>query len=181
MAEDTGAKSALYPGRTIAGLFNISERRVQQLAKRNIIPKEQHGKYDLVECVRAYVTYLQERAFGRGAPDSDDMELAKLKLIKARAEEKSIAVDAKSGALIPVDEVVLLGQAIVASFRSRVLYAHSKLRNRFPEMSQELSDGINDELRAALEELGSSGLHPEIGERIRRHNAKVQASSTASD
>lgn len=54
-----------YPVATIAKLFNLTERRVQQLAKEGVIPKPEKGKYDLIGCVRGYIAYLQERAFGK--------------------------------------------------------------------------------------------------------------------
>ncbi|VAW66172.1 hypothetical protein MNBD_GAMMA11-2557 [hydrothermal vent metagenome] len=38
-------KLPLYPSATLAHLFNLSERRVQQLAKEGVIPKAQRGKY----------------------------------------------------------------------------------------------------------------------------------------
>ena len=35
----------------ISKLLKLSERRIQQLAKDNIIPKAERGKYDLVSSV----------------------------------------------------------------------------------------------------------------------------------
>ena len=40
-----------YPVSTIAKLFNLTERRVQQLASEGVIPKPERGKYDLVASV----------------------------------------------------------------------------------------------------------------------------------
>jgi recombination protein RecA len=48
-------------------LFGISERRVQQLAQEGIIPKPDTNQYELVGCVRSYINYLQQRAFGKGS------------------------------------------------------------------------------------------------------------------
>lgn len=49
----------LYPTETIAGICNISERRVEQLAKKRIIPKAGRGVFDLGQAVSAYIRYLQ--------------------------------------------------------------------------------------------------------------------------
>ena len=57
--------SPLYPASTLAKLFHLTERRVQQLARDGIIAKGIKGKYDLVSSVQGYVKYLQERALGR--------------------------------------------------------------------------------------------------------------------
>lgn len=56
-----------YPVSTIAKLFGLTERRVQQLAKDGIIAKLKKNQYELVGSVRAYINYLQRRAFGKGA------------------------------------------------------------------------------------------------------------------
>lgn len=49
----------LYPTETIANICNISERRVEQLAKKHIIPKAGRGVFDLGQTVSAYIRYLQ--------------------------------------------------------------------------------------------------------------------------
>ena len=44
-----------YPVSTIAKLFGLSERRIQQLAQEGIIPKPDKNQYELIGCVRAYI------------------------------------------------------------------------------------------------------------------------------
>jgi hypothetical protein len=41
-----------HPGTAIAKLLNITERRLQQLAKEGVIPKTERGRYPLVESAR---------------------------------------------------------------------------------------------------------------------------------
>ena len=41
----------LHKVAVIARFLNLTERRVQQLARDGIIPKAEKGKYDLVRCV----------------------------------------------------------------------------------------------------------------------------------
>jgi hypothetical protein len=48
----------LYKVAVIARFLNLTERRVQQLARDGIIPKPEKGKYDLVGCVQGYIGYL---------------------------------------------------------------------------------------------------------------------------
>lgn len=45
----------LYKVAVIARFLNLTERRVQQLARDGIIPKPEKGKYDLVGCVQGYI------------------------------------------------------------------------------------------------------------------------------
>lgn len=57
------AESKGYPLTTIAGIFNTTEVEVQRLADDGIIPRAVNGQYDLVACVRSYITYLREPQF----------------------------------------------------------------------------------------------------------------------
>ena len=78
---------------TLAKLFNLSERRVQQLAKDGIIPKSERGQYELIGAVRSYVRYLQDRALGRvdgNYQDNSDIKLERKRLIKAQADKTEI-------------------------------------------------------------------------------------------
>ena len=56
-----------YPVSVIAKLLKLTERRVQQLSKEGVIPKAEHGRYELAAAVQGYVGYLQERIAPRGA------------------------------------------------------------------------------------------------------------------
>jgi phage terminase Nu1 subunit (DNA packaging protein) len=75
---------------TLARLFHLTERRVQQLAKDGIIPKGDHGQYDLIQSVQGYIKFLQERIVGRGDgeyAESPDIKYERKRLIKAQADK----------------------------------------------------------------------------------------------
>lgn len=57
-------------GAVLAKLLDLTERRIQQLAKQGIISKTDRGKYDLLTCVREYVRYLH----GNQSVEVDDPE-----------------------------------------------------------------------------------------------------------
>ena len=76
----------LYPKETIANLLNISERRLEQLAKKKIIPKAGRGVFDLGPTVQAYVRYLQGLCSG-AIRSSDTSELDK-RLLEAKVLER---------------------------------------------------------------------------------------------
>lgn len=102
------AASPLYPASTIAKLFNLTERRIQQLAKEGIIPKAERGKYDLIGSVRNYVKYLQERALGRddgSYTDEADIKIERKRLIKAQADKTESETQKLRGELIPFEWV----------------------------------------------------------------------------
>ena len=76
----------LYPTETIAGICNISERRVEQLAKKRIIPKAGRGVFDLGQAVSAYIRYLQGLCQG-SLKESEPSELDR-RLLEARVLER---------------------------------------------------------------------------------------------
>lgn len=76
----------LYPKETIAALLNISERRLEQLAKQKIIPKAGRGVFDLGPTVQAYVRYLQGLSSG-ALKASEPTELDR-RLMEARVLER---------------------------------------------------------------------------------------------
>lgn len=64
----------LYPTETIAHICNLSERRIEQLVKKRIIPKAGRGVFDLGPAVSAYIRYLQGLCQG-SLKDSEPSEL----------------------------------------------------------------------------------------------------------
>lgn len=103
-----------HPVATIAGLLNLTERRVQQLAKDGIIPKAERGLYNLVGCVKAYVAYLQKMTEGR-MPDevSTTAKVDKSRLITAQARKAELeASKAEGNALDREDVQTVLNEAM---------------------------------------------------------------------
>ena len=76
----------LYPKETIANLLNISERRLEQLAKQKIIPKAGRGVFDLGPTVQAYVRYL--RGLSSGALKASEPSELDRRLMEARVLER---------------------------------------------------------------------------------------------
>ena len=76
----------LYPKETIASLLNISERRVEQLVKKRVIPKAGRGVFDLGQTVSAYIRYLQGLCQG-SLRESEPSELDR-RLMEARVLER---------------------------------------------------------------------------------------------
>ena len=124
----------LYPKETIAALLNISERRVEQLAKQKIIPKAGRGVFDLGPTVQAYVRYLQGLSSGAlkaGEPSELDRRLMEARVL----ERESKARQAKYRADIMEQSLSL--KAIPERLCERV----------------EVPDEVVRELRAVIKEL----------------------------
>jgi len=97
----------LYSAPTIAHLFNLTERRVQQLAKEKVIPKPPHGKYELIGAVRGYIQYLKERASGQQSV-ATEYPSERLRLITAQANEIELSVAEPRAELVSIDELLIV-------------------------------------------------------------------------
>jgi phage terminase Nu1 subunit (DNA packaging protein) len=108
------AVAPTHPVKTISKLFNLTERRVQQLAKEGIIPKPERGRYDLVGCVQGYIKYLQDVAFGKDA-SSTDAHAERSRLIRAQADTAELDLSIRRGEHAPIDAL----QYAIADFSSQ--------------------------------------------------------------
>jgi len=115
-----GQKRPMYPASTLAKLFNLSERRIRQLAQQGIIPKKEKDKYDVVASVQGYLKYLQEQAAGQGLT-TEAIHIQRLRRIKAQADEKELSVGEQSGQLINVHTAVERGGRSVMATKTGLL------------------------------------------------------------
>jgi len=115
--------SLFHPASTLAKLFAITERRIQQLAKEGIIPKAERGKYDLIASMRGYIKYLQERAAGRSDGrynDEADIKLERKRLIKAQADKAEVENQKLRAELISFESVQEILNEVAVLFSSSV-------------------------------------------------------------
>ena len=154
--ERPAADSPTYPVTTIAKLLLITDRRVQQLSKEGVIPKTEHGRYELAPAVQGYVRYLQERSLGRqSAPE--DYHTEKARLVKSQADKAELEVQTIRGELVEASAVASEWFSAVNDCKSRLLSIASKAA---PILASESNAGacqtiIDDLVREALTELGS--------------------------
>lgn len=118
-------KNTIYNAKTIAPMLDMSERRLQQLAKEGIIPKASHGKYVYFDVVHAYVKYLRSLD-----PDENtetlDLRTEKTRLLTAQADKVEIELAVSRGEMCRVDRAMLLWGRVVAEVRSRMLAIPTK-------------------------------------------------------
>jgi phage terminase Nu1 subunit (DNA packaging protein) len=158
--------SPLYPASTIANLFNLTERRIQQLAAEGIIPKEARGKYDLVACVRGYIKYLQERAFGQDVQSSEFIN-HRDRLAKANADRVEMENDVMRGKLAPLDDVHIVWSKIVMDTRTRMLGIPSKAASGLAILTTkaEVHALLETEIHGALNDLAEIDTSSYLGDK----------------
>jgi phage terminase Nu1 subunit (DNA packaging protein) len=145
-----------YPVSTIAKLFGISERRIQQLAQDGIIPKPEKNQYELVGCVRAYINYLQQRAFGKGVAPQDT-HLERARLLKAQADMAEIDLAQKTGELVTVERVEADWLTMVSACRAKLLSIPTKSAYQVSNLkdTHEIEKFLKRTIHEALTELAN--------------------------
>ena len=86
----------------LADLLELTPRRVQQLAKEGTFPKIERGRYPLVECVRAYVRYWQERADGRFT--DNELDQARLQREQLEVRKRAVEVARAEGSVVALED-----------------------------------------------------------------------------
>lgn len=148
------ATEPTYGANFYARLFNLTERRIQQLAKDGVIPKSGRGKYPLLGTVRGYVTYLQERQLNNEV-GAGDFHLERTLLTKANRERAEFEVEQLRGELLSRDEVVEGVQQMVSAAKSKLLAVPVKAAAEVALLSetQEIQAMLQDFIYEALNEL----------------------------
>lgn len=103
---------ALASVRTLAKAMNVSTRRVSQLVHLGL-PREEHGRYDLGQCLMWYIRYLQRVLEGRqlGTADCELFSLTRerLALLRAKRELRELELAEKRKQFVAdegVDEAI---------------------------------------------------------------------------
>ncbi|MGI9202655.1 MAG: hypothetical protein ACR2Q3_01525, partial [Woeseiaceae bacterium] len=85
----------------LAYLVNLTPRRVQQLEVEGVIEKLEHGKYDLIECVRSIIDARLRSASGSVASEAEKTQ--RTRLTKAKADIAELNRRELAGDLVRVD------------------------------------------------------------------------------
>lgn len=144
----------LHKVAVIARFLNLTERRVQQLARDGIIPKPEKGKYDLVRCVQQYVHYLQDRAFGSGV-SAQDTHHERARLIKAQADKTELEVATMRNQLVAIESVETDWLQHISACRMRLLALPTKTAFQIAVMQEpaEIERFLKHNIYEALTEL----------------------------
>jgi len=122
--EKTGSNKSC---KEIALILDLSERRVQQLAKAGHIPKidGKRGRYPLVGSIQGYIKYLRSLSLELDA--DSDIANAKLRVEKARAELLELDAAQKASELVHKDHVSQVWGSITGLIKAKLLSLPSKV------------------------------------------------------
>lgn len=147
--------------KTIASLFGVSTRRIQQLKAEGVIVSEgRPARYDLLPTVKAYIGYLSDLAYNRRKKQSIN-ELTEEKLTaekdwkRHRADMAELELKELQGKMHRAEDVEEITTAHVMAVRGALLALPSKLAIDCASLTTapEVAERIKTEIYSILTEL----------------------------
>lgn len=157
----------LCPKKTIAAMFNLSERRIEQLVKDRIIPKAARGVFDLVPTVQAYVRYLQGLAGGGVSAEIENLErrllMAQTLEREAKARQAEYQADVMEGKLLKLEDVARQWTSRYVEVKAAMLEFPKRVAFRFtdPEVRLRVEEEANAFVVELLERYSREGILPD--------------------
>ena len=179
----------LVDSKTIATLFELTPRRIQQLTKEGVITATKEGnanRYDLLPTIQKYIRYLTAKANGR-EPSKKDAEIEGRRL-EAEADLKRSKADIQlkelEGTMHRSEDVEAVMTDLVYSIRSMLVALPGRLAVDVSSAATaaEASDIIRAEVYKILEELAGYKYDPEVyARRVRDREGWSELSDDADD
>lgn len=101
----------------LAALFNVSVSMVHKYVKNYGMPKAGRGSFNVRECIRWYIEYLNVNAGEDQHGGNEDRSNSRKLYIDAQTERTQLEISERKGLLIPRDQVahVLHSLAVIVS------------------------------------------------------------------
>ena len=113
--------------KTIAKMFNMTDRNVRYLTEEGVIARVAHGRYDLIDTVNRYITFLKMSGEGMDeAALAESLDYEKWLHEKAKREKAEIELAHIKREMHKSDEVEKVLNHMVMAFRSKMLSLPSK-------------------------------------------------------
>ena len=104
----------------ISTVFNLASRAVTDLVRDGIVPRSVSGKYNLLDCVNSYVTYLQENSVNAKSY-STDYASERIRAKTLQADKLELEVNILRGELVPTELVEQALINLVSNARAKLL------------------------------------------------------------
>lgn len=137
-------------------MFNMTERNVRYLVEEEIIARVGHGRYDLIDSVSRYITFLKMASDGvDGAAVEESLEYEKWLHEKAKREKAEIELAHIKKEMHKSDEVEDVLNHMVMAFRSKILSLPSKVALQLTSIddANQIEVLLERDIHQALKEL----------------------------
>lgn len=139
MTKTKSARIVTVNAESLAVFMNLTKQRVHQLVAEGL-PRKLRGKYDLDECARWYIRYLQAAIekkkipLEEGAYASEQVE--RVRNLRATADLREIELARERGQLVSIEDVEKEMSDLVLTTKARVMAVAPRLA---PEILGETS------------------------------------------
>jgi phage terminase Nu1 subunit (DNA packaging protein) len=137
-------------GQSLAGLFDVDVRSIQELARDGIVIRAKTcGRYLLAPSTRNYIRHLREVAAGRKGSELNAIdENARLKIAQRRNYDLKNSI--LEGSAIPYEAIAPAWARVVRAIRSAMLAVPGKARFRLQHLSPRDAEVLNEIIRDQL-------------------------------
>ena len=169
------AKEGIFESSTIAKLFGVGQRRVQQLTADGIITARKVGnvyQYELFPTIKRYISYLQHKAEeveNENGPSSD-LQVEKLKteidLKKSKAKIAQLEVRELEGKMHRAEDVEGMTTDLISTIHSQISQLPDILAKDIAKLgtAAEVSDRIKEAVIDILDELSDYEYDPDASQ-----------------
>jgi phage terminase Nu1 subunit (DNA packaging protein) len=137
---------------TLASLFNMTTRRVQQLADDGVVKREGKGQYLLKSSIEGYIQFLQNSLHTKNAVKSSSLQEEELAIKRAKREQLEIKNAILRKDLINASDVSYAWENSCHFIKTRILSVPNKLAPHFKKKltQKEAVNLITDALKGEL-------------------------------
>lgn len=151
------ANEPVVPVSALAELFELTEIRIQQLAKEGHVYRAEHGQYFLWQSIKGYVKFLKSSPRKQRAEiteDSQDIEKHKLRLTRAKADMAEIQAEIMKGTAHDAEAVAAVWADMIGNAKQKLLEIPASIAKVLEGMTvQERQEAIRKAIHKALSEL----------------------------
>jgi phage terminase Nu1 subunit (DNA packaging protein) len=139
------ASEAEVPLKTLAGLLNITERRVQQLVVEGVLTRgETRGSYPLRTNMHAYIQFWKDKAIG--GDDESGMSEEKLRLVRAQATAQELKNEVQKLEVAPIDLFAVVISSVIVQIVGVLDSIPTKIKRNVPGVSATMIELIKKEI-----------------------------------
>ena len=138
---------------TLAILFGVSQRRIQEYAQLGILEKTGRGQYNLCDCVLHFVHFLREKRNKYPI----DLQNERARLTRLQADKCDLELHEARGEVIRAEDVAKTWGDLVVAARSRLLAIPTTVSpavlaaDKLNTVTELLRDSIEDALNELAE------------------------------
>lgn len=168
----------------IAAFFGKTERTIYDWENAGM-PVYSRGdsatpnQYESTDVLNWYIRWRISKQVVTVGGESYDNKVENARLRHHQANNEALKEAETAGRLLPVEEVIDLGRAMVNAAKTKFSGMASRVRQSYPDVDNEIISIIEQTSQEALEELGRDGIPPQYRERISKYRTELDAGEEA--